>query len=312
MAGILEGVDLRTRLAGQNRLELLLFQLNGAQRFGINVFKVQEVIQCPTLTHVPHSHPVVRGIANLRGKTISIMDLSLAIGARPLEDYQNKFVIITEYNQKIQGFLVGAVDRIINRNWEEIKPPPKGTAKGSYLTAVTEIDGELVEIIDVEKVLAEVVGGQEDVSEGVIRDEVSTIEQHVLVADDSSVARKQVARVLERLGVGYTLCNDGREALEQLERWAEERSDLEQWLALVISDIEMPRMDGYSLTRSVKDNPKLKDLFIMLHTSLSGVFNKQMVERVGADAFLSKWDPDALTTLVQDRILEHGGQVSGG
>ncbi len=131
MAGILDGVDMRTQLAGHNRLELLLFRLYGKQRFGINVFKVQEVIQCPALTQIPQSHPVVRGISNMRGKTITVMDLSMAVGGPPVRDTAGKFVIITEYNRRVQGFLVGAVDRIINMNWQDILPPPRGVAGGA-------------------------------------------------------------------------------------------------------------------------------------------------------------------------------------
>jgi len=310
MAGILDGVDLRTQLAGHNRLELLLFRLGPRQRFGINVFKVQEVIQCPSLTMVPQSHPVVRGIANMRGKTISIMDLSMAIGGPPLTDYQDKFVIITEYNRQVQGFLVDSVDRIVNMNWDEILPPPKGAAQGSYMTAVTQVEKELVEIIDVEKVLKEVVGGQDEVSDGIIEAGVSELNQHVLVADDSGIARKQVARVLEQIGVEYTLVNDGQAALDQLKAWVEEGRDLKHWLALVISDVEMPKMDGYSLTANIRKDPSMQHLHIILHTSLSGVFNKQMVEKVGADDFLPKWEPDTLAMMVQEYVRDHAEQRS--
>jgi two-component system chemotaxis response regulator CheV len=305
MAGILDGVDMRTKLAGHNRLELLLFRLGGRQRFGINVFKVQEVIQCPPLTSVPHSNPVVLGIANMRGRTIAIMDLSRAIGAAPVGDHRDKFVIVTEYNRNIQGFLVDSVDRIVNMNWEEILPPPKGAAHDTYMTAVTQVDEELVEIIDVEKVLKEVVGGQQDVSEGVIVERPHDVEQHVLMVDDSSVARKQVTRVLEHMGVGYTTASDGQEALEQLLRWVEEGRDVENWLALVISDVEMPRMDGYSQTKAIREHPKLSHLHVILHTSLSGVFNKSMIEKVGANDFLPKWEPDTLAMIVQDHLHQH-------
>ncbi len=305
MAGILDGVDMRTKLAGHNRLELLLFRLGGRQRFGINVFKVQEVIQCPQLTEVPHSHPVVLGIANMRGKTISILDLSQAIGAAPVDDHREKFVIVTEYNRKVQGFLVDSVDRIVNMNWEEILPPPKGAADGTYMTAVTQVDDELVEIIDVEKVLKEVVGGQEEVSDGVIQDRHEEQPQHVLFADDSSVARKQVTRVLEQMGVEYSTASDGLQALEMLRSWLDEGKDVENWLALVISDVEMPRMDGYSLTKSIREHPKLSHLHVILHTSLSGVFNKSMVEKVGANDFLPKWEPDTLAMIVQEHLKQH-------
>ena len=164
MTGILASVDQRTQLAGHNRRELLLFSMDGRQQYGINVFKVQEVIQCPPLTHVPHSHPVIRGIAKLRGKTIPVMDLAMAIGKRPVDDVQDKFVIITEYNRSVQGFLVSKVQRIVNMNWADILPPPRGTGKNSYMTAVTKIDDQLVEIIDVEKVLAEVTGSEAELS----------------------------------------------------------------------------------------------------------------------------------------------------
>ena len=305
MAGVLDGVDMRTKLAGHNRLELLLFRLNGSQRFGINVFKVQEVIQCPPLTSVPQSHPVVLGIANMRGKTIPIIDLSQAIGSSELTDVGEKFVIVTEYNRKVQGFLVHSVDRIVNMNWEEILPPPKGAAHGTYMTAVTQVDKELVEIIDVEKVLKEVIGGQDNVSEGVIKEREHDLVQHVLMVDDSSVARKQVTRVLEQMGVEFTTANDGEQAHKQLLAWLEEGKDVENWLAMVISDVEMPRMDGYSLTKAIRDNPKLCHLHVILHTSLSGVFNKSMIQKVGANDFLPKWEPDTLAMMVQEHLRQH-------
>jgi two-component system chemotaxis response regulator CheV len=305
MAGILEGVDMRTQLAGHNRLELLLFRLCGKQRFGINVFKVQEVIQCPSLTQIPQSHPVVRGIANMRGKTITVIDLSMAIGGTPVRDTAGKFVIITEYNRRVQGFLVGAVDRIINMNWQDILPPPRGVAGGSYMTAVTQVDHELVEIIDVEKVLTEVIGSHDEVSAGVLSSNPAETGQHVMVVDDSSVARNQVKRVLEQLGVEYTACNNGKEALEQLKAWKDDGRDLASWLALIVSDIEMPQMDGYSLSAEIRRDPALQDLYIILHTSLSGVFNEAMVRKVGANAFQAKWEPDQLAAMVQDRLREH-------
>ncbi len=305
MAGLLEGVDMRTKLAGHNRLELLLFRLGGRQRFGINVFKVQEVIQCPPLTSVPQSHPVVLGITNMRGKTISVMDLSLAIGGPAIENHREKFVIVTEYNRQIQGFLVESVDHIVNMNWEEMLPPPTGAAQGTYMTAVTQVEKELVEIIDVEKVLKEVVGSTEEVSEGVIRERDKDIPQHVLMVDDSSVARKQVSRVLTQMGVEFTTASDGQQAADQLNAWLEEGKDLENWLALVISDVEMPRMDGYSLTRTIREHPKLSHLHVLLHTSLSGVFNSAMVQKVGANDFLPKWEPDTLAMMVQEHLQQH-------
>lgn len=310
MSSILDGVDLRTQLAGTNRLELLLFRLHGRQLFAINVFKVQEVIQCPPLTKIPKANSVVRGIANMRGKTISVMDLSMAIGGPPLEDTNNRFVIVTEYNKVVQGFLVGSVDRIVNINWEAIKPPPKGASASSYMTAVTEVDKQLVEIIDVEKVMAEIMGTKETVDQALLADIHDTAGQHVLVVDDSKVARHQVTTVLEQLGVSYTECNNGREGLDQVLAWIKEGRDLPSWLAMVITDIEMPFMDGYALTSAIRKERGCENIFVIMHSSLSGVFNESMTSKVGASRFLSKYDPNLLAKTIKERLIAHRNEFS--
>jgi two-component system chemotaxis response regulator CheV len=305
MSSVLASVDQRTKLAGHNRLELLLFRLGTAQRYGINVFKVQEVIQCPKLTRVPHANPVVRGIANMRGKTIPVMDLSMAIGMAPVDDIENSYVIITEYNRSVQGFLVSTVDRIINMKWEDILPPPAGSGMGSYLTAVSNIDNQLVEIIDVEKVLSEVIGVIDEISQTTL-DNAQNREQvrrHVLVVDDSSVARNQIKRCMEKIGYEITLANDGRRGLEQLIKWAEE-GDIHETVSLVISDVEMPEMDGYTLTTEIRKDPRLAGLYVLLHTSLSGVFNNAMIEKVGANKFIAKFQADYLAQAVLDATAQ--------
>lgn len=310
MAGVLDSVNQRTQLVGQNRLELLLFRLNGDQLYGINVFKVKEVLQCPSLNKIPQRHDVVRGVAHIRGGTISIMDLNLAVGNEPIENVDDSFVIITEYNGSTQGFMVRAVERIINTNWEDIHPPPRGSGKENYLTAVTKLEEKLVEIIDVEKILAEVSPLNESISEGVIEDGVAerVVQKHILIVDDSTIARKQIQRVVEQMGISCTLRKDGRAALEYLEQLLREGKDPNEELVLVISDIEMPEMDGYTFTAEVRANEKLKDLHIILHTSLSGVFNEAMVKKVGADDFLSKFNPDLLASRLNNKILEITGE----
>ncbi|MDH1261775.1 chemotaxis protein CheV [Pseudomonas sp. GD03944] len=304
MAGVMDSVNQRTQLVGQNRLELLLFRLDGKQLYGINVFKVKEVLQCPKLTIMPKSSPVVRGVANIRGGTIPILDLSMATGKTPLSNVENSFVIITEYNTKVQGFLVHSVERIVNMNWEDIHPPPKGTGRDHYLTAVTRLDQQLVEIIDVEKILAEVAPTSEVISAGVI--DVATqdkaVTKHVLIVDDSSVARKQVMRCLQTVGVEVTALNDGRQALDYLRKMADEGRAPEKELLMVISDIEMPEMDGYTLTAEIRGDSRMQKLHILLHTSLSGVFNQAMVKKVGANDFLAKFRPDDLASRVVERI----------
>lgn len=302
MAGIMDGVDARTQMVGENRLELLLFHLGGKQRYGINVFKVQEVIQCPPLTHMPNSASAVRGIVNMRGNTISVIDLGMAMGERPVDIPEKGYVIITEFNRKVQGMLVDSVDRIINMNWNDIMPPPMGMGKNIYMTAVTKVDDELIEIIDVEKVLSEIVGQKTVVSDELVEKSADTEQYHILVVDDSSVARNQIKRTLDQLGIGSVSCNDGAEALTLLKSISEEHGDITKKISMIISDVEMPKMDGYTLTKEIRDDPALRGLYIALHTSLSGVFNKTMVQKVGADQFLPKFNPDELAKMVLEAL----------
>ena len=304
MSSILESVNKRTQLVGQNRLELLLFKFDDKQKFGINVFKVKEVLQCPPLTSLPKLNSYVRGIAHIRGTTISVIDLSAATGGKPIEDISKSFIIISEYNRSVQGFLVSSVERIVNMNWEGILPPPKGAGRNSYLTAVAELDGELVEILDVEKILDEISPVKTEISQEV--DETLTIDReqqfNVLVIDDSSVARKQIVRALSSLNLNIDTAKDGREALDMLKHKAESVEDLSANIPLIISDIEMPEMDGYTLTAEIREDPKLKNIKVVLHTSLSGVFNQAMVQKVGADDFIAKFNPDELASAVNKQL----------
>jgi two-component system chemotaxis response regulator CheV len=189
-------------------------------------------------------------------------------------------------------------------NWEEIHPPPKGTGRDHYLTAVTRLDQQLVEIIDVEKILAEVAPTSEVISAGVIdvETQAKAVSKRVLICDDSSVARKQVIRCLETVGVEVVALNDGREAYEYLRKMVEEGKQPEREFLMLISDIEMPEMDGYTLTAEIRADPRMQKLHIILHTSLSGVFNQAMVKKVGADDFLAKFRPDELASRVVERI----------
>ncbi|MCC2606286.1 chemotaxis protein CheV [Planctobacterium marinum] len=303
MAGILDSVNQRTQLVGQNRLELLLFKLNNRQRYGINVFKVREVLQCPPLTSMPKLNALVRGVAHIRGQTISVIDMSMATGGRKIEDIKNSFIVIAEYNRSVQGFLVSSVERIININWEAILPPPEGAGKASYLTAVTEVDGELIEILDVEKILNEIAPAREVVREDMVeelaRHDASLDDKIIFIADDSSVARSQVKKALSSLGLEIEAAKDGREALERLKEIAAETGDVTDKVGVIVSDIEMPEMDGYTLTAEIKSTPELAKLHVVLHTSLSGVFNQAMVKKVGADDFIAKFHPDELATAVK-------------
>ncbi|WP_032081452.1 chemotaxis protein CheV [Vibrio fluvialis] len=311
MSGILNTVDQRTNLVGENRLELLLFSLNSRQIFAINVFKVREVIKMPKTTKMPGSHPNITGVASLRGDPVPIIDLRRAIGFPPsrLENPEQN-LIITEYNRTVQGFLVGQVRNIVNTAWTEIQPPPKSAGRSNYLTAITQIKEQdqtkIVEIIDVEKVLAEIIDYDVSISEEVLDPALvdEMVGRNILIVDDSSTARNQVKGTLSQLGLNIIECRDGLEALKLLKSWCDKGKDINKELLMMITDAEMPEMDGYKLTHEVRNDPRMADLFITLNTSLSGSFNGAMVQKVGCNRFISKFQPDRLVEAVQDRMRE--------
>lgn len=319
-AGLLHSIDQSTQLAGHNRLALLLFRVGARasatagiaghtppsllerQLFGINVFKVQEVIPRPALTWLPSAHPRVCGVAEIRGRVIPVLDLAAAVGGEPTPADAAAHVIVAEFNRTVQGFLVRAVERIIHVDVSEVHPPPDSGSHG-YLTAITRQGGELVEIVDVEKVLSDVLGDAPTISDDLVHAARSLQDgRRILVADDSRVARAQVERILGQLGIECLLVNDGREALRTLQGLADQGVKASERFSMVISDVEMPDLDGYTLATEIRRDARLKDLYVILHTSLSGVFNNAMVQRVGADRFIPKFSPNELAQAVLDRL----------
>ena len=306
VAGVLDQVDQRTNLVGQNRLELLMFRLQGRQKFAINVFKVQEVLPCPRLTAIPQSHSATRGLATIRKKTLPVIDLAEAVGQRPLEASPDNLIIITEYNGSVQAFLVGGVEHIVNMNWQDIKAPPNGIGRNNYMTAVAEIDDSLVEIIDVEKILSEIIGDDIHIenAEDLLDKEGNRMK--FLVADDSLVARNQVKRTLEQIGIDCDLVNTGKAAWELLKSKSDADVDVSKEYAMLISDIEMPEMDGYTLTSSIRADSRMSNLIVMLHSSLSGRFNDSMTLKVKADRFIPKFQAEELVKEIKDLLSEKG------
>jgi two-component system chemotaxis response regulator CheV len=308
MTSLLNSVDQRTNLVGENRLELLLFHLQGRQIFAINVFKVKEVVKLPPLNKIPNSHPKISGVANIRGESIPVINLREAIGFRPIDVDEECNLIITEYNRSVQGFLVGKVEHIVNMTWKQIMHPPKSVGRHHYLTAITKLQKEgqeeIVEIIDVEKVLAEIITYDVSISEGVLDANIvdKLVGLKVLHADDSPTARKQVEGTLSQLGIEIIPAENGQQALDILKGWISEGKRVEDEILMLITDAEMPIMDGYKLTSEVRANPNMSDLHIVLNTSLSGSFNNAMVEKVGCDALLSKFQPDRLVEAVQEKL----------
>ncbi len=311
MSSILNSVDQRTNLVGENRLELLMFRLGSRHAFAMNVFKVKEVINVPKMNVMPGSHGNLTGVTNYRGSSIPVIDLRSAIRMKNGGDSAYaKNVIITEYNRSVQGFLIGDVLSIVNTSWQNIQPPPKTIGKSNYLTAISQIEiegkNELVEIIDVEKVLAEIVDYDISISEEVLDQQVVDAMQgrQVLIVDDSATARKQIKDTLAQIGLSCLECFNGAEALALLKSWADEGKRPSDLIMLMFTDAEMPEMDGYRLTAEVRSDPRMNDLFVALNTSLSGSFNEAMVEKVGCNRFISKFQPDMLVDVAQQRMRE--------
>ncbi|PSW16044.1 chemotaxis protein CheW [Photobacterium rosenbergii] len=310
MTNILDSVDQRTNLVGENRLELLIFRLHTSQLFAINVFKVKEVVKLPRLNKLPGSHPNISGVANIRGASIPVIDLRRAIGMRTGDYEEESNIIITEYNRSVQAFLVGQVMNIMNMTWQDIQPPPSQVGKNNYLTAITKIKKDtvdrLVSIIDVEKVLAEIVDYDTQISQEVL--DVSLINhfqgRRVLIVDDSSTARAQIRETLSQLGLEIIEAHNGLQAFNLLRSWCDKGLNLNEELLMMFTDAEMPEMDGYKLTHEIRNDPRMRDLHIALNTSLSGNFNEAMVKKVGCDRFISKFQPDLLVEVVQDRLKQ--------
>ena len=299
---LLDRIDQRTRLAGHNRLALLLFRLGPRQLFGVNVFKVLEVVPRPPLFTLPQLSAAFVGAADVRGRTVPVLDLARAIGHDTGDAPPPGYLVVTEFNRSVQGFLVAAVDRIVNIAVEDIKAPPDLGGEGHYLTGVTRHHGELIQLIDVESVLAESSPRARDGDGIQPLAPMVGVPREVLVVDDSRVARNQIRSVLDQLGLASTLLPDGRQALEHLQQLAAAGEPPTHRYAMVISDIEMPAMDGYTLTTEIRRDPALRGLFVLLHTSLSGVFNHAMVERVGADDFVPKYSERELAERIHARM----------
>lgn len=308
MSKLLQSIDKRTQLVGENRLELLMFHLGGRQLFAINVFKVKEVMRTPTLTELPRSHSAICGVAHIRGQSVPVIDLSAAIGGRSLRGCPDGNIIITEYNRSVQAFLIGAIDRIVNLNWELILPPPMGAGRAHFLTAITQLDDKIVEIIDVEKVLADIIPYNTEISDSVVDTQLVEIAKQknvkILLADDSATAIGQVTETMRNIGIEVIAVQDGLKALNLLRQWVLEGRNIQDEILMLITDAEMPEMDGYRLTHEIRKNPSLADLYVVLHTSLSGSFNESMVEKVGCNDFLSKFQPDELASCVQQRLRQ--------
>lgn len=294
---LLDSIDARTKLAGSNKMELLLFSLGTHETFGINVFKVREVSPTPPITLTPNMPAGVEGVISLRGSIIPVITLASFIKLEGAPQGIGETMIVTEFSRHTQGFLVDSVDRIIRVDWDKVKPPENMLAgQDGMITAITELDdGRLVSILDVERVLVEVLG--EKPVPTLPRVEAQR-EVTVFFADDSVVARKEIISVLDKMGMKYIQANDGREAWEKLvnmaNRVAAEQGNMKNQIQLILVDAEMPEMDGYVLTRNIKSDNRFAGIPVVMHSSLSSEANRTMGQRVGVDSYVAKFDPAVL------------------
>jgi two-component system, chemotaxis family, chemotaxis protein CheV len=299
---LLDSVESHTRLAGHNRVAMLLFRLGDAQLFGINVFKVREVLRKPPMERLPGMHALLAGSFDYRGKTIPVIDLAAALGYPSLADDESAHLVVTEFSRSMQGFLVTDFQRIVHCTGESLEAPASTLGFGNRVSAVSRVDGRLMAVVDVEHVLASIDGAPAELSSHIQHEaESSAIQQRrIMVVDDSTVARLRLVNLFKQVNIECLVAQDGCEALEMLNQMAESG---EEMLNLVISDIEMPRLDGYALTRAIRDTPALRGLKVVLHSSLSGVFNEALVRDVGADRFIAKFQPDLLAKTVLELML---------
>ncbi|HXD38107.1 MAG TPA: chemotaxis protein [Rhodanobacter sp.] len=302
---LLDTVERHTRLAGHNRVAMLLFTLGDQQLFGINVFKVREVLRRPPLERMHGVHELLAGSCDYRGQTIPVIDLAAALGYAPLRDVDSAHLMVTEFSRSMQGFLVSDLQRMVHCDGESLVAPSGALGFGARVNAVTRVDGALMAVIDVEHVLASIDSGPAELSAQMqrISDDTMLNPRRIMVVDDSVIARRRLVALFKQMNIECVVAQDGREALEKLLELAE--ADAAEGVKLVVSDIEMPRLDGYALTRAIRETPALRQLKVVLHSSLSGLFNEAMVKEVNADRFVAKFQPDLLAKAVLDLLPEH-------
>ena len=294
---LLDTVDARTRLAGSNKMEILLFSLGTRETFGINVFKVREVGRTPHITKTPNMPRGVEGLVSLRGNVIPVLSLVnfLDLKDKPVERGQT--MMVAEYSKRTLGFLVHEVDRIIRVDWEKVRAPESVLSSNQGLiTAITELEnGTLVSLLDVEQILANAFGEAiiVDVPPAQVPEDTG-----VFFVDDSIVARRKIAEAFDKLGVKHKHATNGAEAWSRLQGLAahaqQTNSVLRDDVKLILVDAEMPEMDGYVLTRHIKSDARFDGIPVVMHSSLSSEANRAMGQAVGVDAYVAKFDAEVL------------------
>jgi two-component system, chemotaxis family, chemotaxis protein CheV len=302
---LLESVDARTRLAGSNQMEILLFTLGTKEIFGINVFKVREVGRTPHITRTPNMPRGVEGLISLRGNVIPVLSLAGFLNTDNPPTELGKTMMVAEYSKRTLGFLVHDVDRIIRVDWERVKAPESLIAANQgMISAVIELGGgHLVSILDVEQVLSNAFGEAVivDIPPAQVSEDVS-----IFFVDDSLVARKKITEVLDKLAVKHKHATNGLEAWTRLQAIATHAQQMgrrvRDEIRLILADAEMPEMDGYVLTKNIKADARFDGVPVVMHSSLSSEANRAMGKAVGVDAYVAKFDAEVLADTLRPLI----------
>lgn len=316
MKSVQSEIDERTNLTGSNMFELLLFRLGTSQRdgqselFGINVFKVREIVTIPTLTSVVGASKYALGVVRLREQIIPVFDLPAIVGCEP--SAKPNLMIVTEYARSTQAFAVDSVEDIVRLDWNQVISAEVSDVGDSLITSIARIqdptEGErLAQVLDVEAIL-QMISPVEDKHQVELRTVDTEIKIKpgtiVLAADDSAVARSMMSQALETMKLPFEMVNSGKEAWDRLNALslaaqAEGKTILDK-VSLVLSDLEMPEMDGFTLTRNIKENSQFNKLPVIIHSSLSGLTNEEHVRKVGADGYVVKFAAEELATTIRD------------
>lgn len=287
---------------------MLLFHLSAKQSFAIGTLKVKEIVPYTPLTALPNSHPTVLGAANMRGATIPVIDMAMAVGYRPISKVEMPrcFIIITDCRRTLVGFLVRGIDRITECNWRDIESPPKALGQNVFVTGVTRVNDQLIQLLDVELILSRIYPDDPShlypVLTDVQRERIKPM--RILLVDDSSVARRQLMAALDYINIPYRVCTNGKDALTLMQEQAHHQTPID----ILVSDIEMPGLDGYELAFEVQSDSNLARAYIILHTSLSSEISVEQALQVGAHEALTKFEANELIQAML-RGAEHHDRV---
>ena len=307
-------VDERTNLTSSNKFELLLFSLGAdsalgqSELFGINVFKIREIVAMPSITPIVGATPHSLGVVNLRGQVIPVLDLPSIVGCTPKTGLN--IMLVTEYARTTQAFAVESVEDIVRLDWKQVLSAETSGAAHNLVTSIARLDGNtdgtrLAQVLDVEAILQMVspsddqkvdpqkVGPKLKLKPGCI----------ILAADDSFVARSLIEQELQVLQAPYEMTKSGKEAWERLNALAKsaeaEGKTILDKVSLVLTDLEMPEMDGFTLTRNIKQDARFTGLPVLIHSSLSGSANEDHVRSVGADGYVAKFVAEDLANTIR-------------